>query len=110
MSSKTKIIIRHEWNGRTIYISDDALDEIEDTYLESQLKFRKAGSRRTAISTSYSSSSVLKYSLRRTPGKSRLGCLRLEASKEIDTRRTRLTLYLNLSQTAMWAVPLPTML
>lgn len=32
-----------EWNGRTIYIPDEILDELEDTYLESQLKLRKAG-------------------------------------------------------------------
>jgi len=34
---------RDEWNGRTIYIPDDVLDEMEDTYLESQRKLRKAG-------------------------------------------------------------------
>jgi len=42
-TSKTKTNIKHEWNGRTIYIPDDVLDEMEDTYLESQLKLRKAG-------------------------------------------------------------------
>jgi len=60
-TSKTKTNIKDEWNGRTIYIPDDVLDEMEDTYLESQLKLRKAGrtsSRRTATSTRYSSSSV----------------------------------------------------
>ncbi|WP_324760899.1 hypothetical protein [Haloarcula montana] len=40
---KTKTNIKDEWNGRTIYIPDDVLDEMEDTYLESQLKLRKAG-------------------------------------------------------------------
>ena len=35
--------IKDEWNGRTIYIPDDILNEMEDTYLESQLKLRKAG-------------------------------------------------------------------
>jgi hypothetical protein len=35
--------IKDEWNGRTIYIPDDILDAMEDTYLESQLKLRKAG-------------------------------------------------------------------
>lgn len=39
----TKTNIKEEWNGRTIYIPDDILDELEDTYLESQLKLRKAG-------------------------------------------------------------------
>lgn len=41
--NKTKANIKDEWNGRTIYIPDDILDEMEDTYLESQLKLRKAG-------------------------------------------------------------------
>ncbi|QLC35689.1 hypothetical protein EFA46_015650 (plasmid) [Halarchaeum sp. CBA1220] len=40
---KTKTNIKDEWNGRTIYIPDGVLDEMEDTYLESQLKLRKAG-------------------------------------------------------------------
>ncbi|SIR74446.1 hypothetical protein SAMN05421858_3573 [Haladaptatus litoreus] len=39
----TKANIKGEWNGRTIYIPDGILDELEDTYLESQLKLRKAG-------------------------------------------------------------------
>jgi len=42
-TSKTKTNIKDEWNGRTIYVPDDILDEMEDTYLESQLKLRKAG-------------------------------------------------------------------
>jgi hypothetical protein len=42
-TSKTKTNIKDEWNGRTIYIPDSVLDEMEDTYLESQLKLRKAG-------------------------------------------------------------------
>jgi len=42
-TSATKANIKDEWNGRTIYIPDDVLDEMEDTYLESQLKLRKAG-------------------------------------------------------------------
>ena len=42
-TSKTKTNIKDEWNGRTIYIPDDVLDEMEDTYLESQLKLRQAG-------------------------------------------------------------------
>lgn len=42
-TSKTKTNIKDEWNGRTIYIPDDVLNEMEDTYLESQLKLRKAG-------------------------------------------------------------------
>ena len=42
-TSKTTANIKDEWNGRTIYIPDDVLDEMEDTYLESQLKLRKAG-------------------------------------------------------------------
>ncbi|MBC9987987.1 hypothetical protein G3A49_13575 [Haloferax volcanii] len=42
-TSKTKTNIKDEWNGRTIYIPDEVLDEMEDTYLESQLKLRKAG-------------------------------------------------------------------
>ena len=42
-TSKTKTNIKDEWNGRTIYIPDDVLDEMEDTYLESQLKLRKTG-------------------------------------------------------------------
>ncbi|QKY22120.1 hypothetical protein B4589_017080 (plasmid) [Halolamina sp. CBA1230] len=42
-TSRTKTNIKDEWNGRTIYIPDDVLDEMEDTYLESQLKLRKAG-------------------------------------------------------------------
>jgi len=40
-TSKTNI--KDEWNGRTIYIPDNILDNLEDTYLESQLKLRKAG-------------------------------------------------------------------
>lgn len=40
-TSKTNI--KDEWNGRTIYIPDSILDNMEDTYLESQLKLRKAG-------------------------------------------------------------------
>ena len=42
-TSETKTNIKDEWNGRTIYIPDDVLDEMEDLYLESQLKLRKAG-------------------------------------------------------------------
>lgn len=42
-TSRTKTNIKDEWNGRTIYIPDDILDDLEDTYLESQLKLRKAG-------------------------------------------------------------------
>jgi hypothetical protein len=42
-TSETKTNIKSEWNGRTIYIPDGILDELEDTYLESQLKIRKAG-------------------------------------------------------------------
>ena len=46
-SSKTnktsKANIKDEWNGRTIYIPDSILNDLEDTYLESQLKLRKAG-------------------------------------------------------------------
>ena len=42
-TSKTKTNIKDEWNGRTIYIPDAVLEEMEDTYLESQLKLRKAG-------------------------------------------------------------------
>ncbi|ADJ16535.1 hypothetical protein [Halalkalicoccus jeotgali] len=42
-TSATKTNIKDEWNGRTIYIPDDVLDAMEDTYLESQLKLRKAG-------------------------------------------------------------------
>jgi hypothetical protein len=42
-TNKTKTNIKDEWNGRTIYIPDDVLDGMEDTYLESQLKLRKAG-------------------------------------------------------------------
>ena len=38
-----KTNIKEEWNGRTIYIPDSILDDLEDTYLESQLKLRKAG-------------------------------------------------------------------
>ena len=38
-----KTNIKDEWNGRTIYIPDGILDDLEDTYLESQLKLRKAG-------------------------------------------------------------------
>jgi len=39
-TSKTNI--KDEWNGRTIYIPDGILSDLEDTYLESQLKLRKA--------------------------------------------------------------------
>ncbi|MFC7209024.1 hypothetical protein ACFQL3_00535 [Natronoarchaeum sp. GCM10025321] len=42
-TSKTKTNIKDEWNGRTIYIPDGILGDLEDTYLESQLKLRKAG-------------------------------------------------------------------
>ena len=42
-TNKTKTNIKDEWNGRTIYIPDGVLDKMEDTYLESQLKLRKAG-------------------------------------------------------------------
>ncbi len=40
---ETKTNIKEEWNGRTIYIPDSILGDMEDTYLESQLKLRKAG-------------------------------------------------------------------
>ena len=39
----TKANIKEEWNGRTIYIPDGILNDMEDTFLESQLKLRKAG-------------------------------------------------------------------
>ena len=42
-TNKTKTNIKDEWNGRTIYIPDNILGEMEDTYLESQLKLRKEG-------------------------------------------------------------------
>jgi len=42
-TKETKTNIKDEWNGRTIYIPDNILDTMEDTYLESQLKLRKAG-------------------------------------------------------------------
>ncbi|QZP39171.1 hypothetical protein [Halobaculum magnesiiphilum] len=42
-TNETKTNIKDEWNGRTIYIPDEVLVEMEDTYLESQLKLRKAG-------------------------------------------------------------------
>ena len=42
-TNKTKTNIKNEWNGRTIYIPNDVLDEMENIYLESQLKLRKAG-------------------------------------------------------------------
>ena len=42
-TSKTKTNIKDEWNGRTIYIPDGVLNQMEDIYLESQLKLRKAG-------------------------------------------------------------------
>ena len=42
-SSPSKTNIKDEWNGRTIYIPDSILDDLEDTYLESKLKLRKAG-------------------------------------------------------------------
>ncbi len=42
-TNKTKTNIKDEWNGRTIYIPDDVLNDMENTYLESQLKLRKAG-------------------------------------------------------------------
>ena len=42
-TSRTKTNIKDEWNGRTIYIPDNILNDMEDTYLESQLKLRKAG-------------------------------------------------------------------
>jgi hypothetical protein len=42
-TKKTKTNIKDEWNGRTIYIPDGILSDMEDTYLESQLELRKAG-------------------------------------------------------------------
>lgn len=42
-SNVVKTNIKDEWNGRTIYIPDDILNELENTYLESQLKLRNAG-------------------------------------------------------------------
>jgi len=42
-TNETKTNIKDEWNGRTIYIPDGVLAEMEETYLESQLKLRKAG-------------------------------------------------------------------
>lgn len=42
-TNETKTNIKDDWNGRTIYIPDNILDDLEDTYLESQLKLRKAG-------------------------------------------------------------------
>jgi len=41
--NETKTNIKDEWNGRTIYVPDGILDDMEDTYLESQLTLRKAG-------------------------------------------------------------------
>jgi hypothetical protein len=38
-----KTNIKDEWNGRTIYVPDSTLDEMEEVYLESQLKLRHAG-------------------------------------------------------------------
>lgn len=40
-TNETKTNIKEEWNGRTIYIPDEVLDEMENTYLESQLKLRR---------------------------------------------------------------------
>jgi uncharacterized membrane protein YfhO len=34
--------VKEEWNGRTIYVPDDVLDALENTYLETQLTLRKA--------------------------------------------------------------------
>jgi len=42
-TNETKTNIKDEWNGRTIYVPDGILDDMEDTYLESQLTLRKAG-------------------------------------------------------------------
>lgn len=42
-TNKTRTNIKDDWNGRTIYIPDDILGDMEDTYLESQLKLRQAG-------------------------------------------------------------------
>ncbi len=42
-TNETKTNIKDEWNGRTIYIPDDILNGMEDAYLKSQLKLRKAG-------------------------------------------------------------------
>jgi len=42
-TNETKTNIKDEWNGRTIHVPDGILDDMEDTYLESQLTLRKAG-------------------------------------------------------------------
>jgi len=42
-TNETKTNIKDEWNGRTIYVPDGIPDDMEDTYLESQLTLRKAG-------------------------------------------------------------------
>jgi len=42
-TNETKTNIKDEWNGRTIDVPDGILDDMEDTYLESQLTLRKAG-------------------------------------------------------------------
>lgn len=34
--------VKEEWNGRTIYVPDDVLDALENTYLETQLTLRKS--------------------------------------------------------------------
>lgn len=42
-TNKSKPNIKEEWNGRTIYVPDGVLDDMEQAYLESQLKLRNAG-------------------------------------------------------------------
>jgi hypothetical protein len=42
-TSRTNTNIKDEWNGRTIYVPDSVLDDMEDTYLETRLKLRRSG-------------------------------------------------------------------
>ena len=42
-NSTKSVNIKEEWNGRTIYVPDDLLDDLESNYLETQLKLRKDG-------------------------------------------------------------------
>jgi hypothetical protein len=42
-SSSGTTNIKEEWNGRTIYVPDGVLADMEDAYLQSQLELRGAG-------------------------------------------------------------------
>ena len=71
-TEEMKAIIKDERDGRTIYIPDEIFGEMEDIYLESQLRLRKGGQgefKKNSHFTCYSYISGLRRSLRWMLGK-----------------------------------------